>query len=84
MYYSIREEDVYIQADSSTEEGRIEIGEDETILDSEYRGANRMVVAVASPITDSRCQWVTDAGTQCSRDTEDGDEYCWQHPPDTQ
>lgn len=27
-----------------------------------------------------RCQETTDSGTQCTRDAEEGREYCWQHP----
>lgn len=46
--YAVREENAYIGA--ADERGIIELGEDEFILDSEYRGANRIVAAIATPV----------------------------------
>lgn len=77
--YEIREEDVYPKA-TSAEPRAFDLGEDEFIVDSEYRGANRIVVAIASPVEVEQCQWTLDSGEQCGRDATDG-EYCWQHEP---
>lgn len=54
MRYNVREEYAYINADARLDKGCIEIGEDEFILDSEYRGSNRIVVAIASPIEEQQ------------------------------
>lgn len=72
--YKVREEHAYPKADSGNE--KFTIGEDEFIVDSEYRGANRLVIAIASPVY--ACGADTDDGT-CSREVDSADERCWQH-----
>jgi hypothetical protein len=83
MEYTVRQEAAFLKADATAEKGRIEIGDDEFVLDSEYRGAHRVVVAVATPVetgTADQCQWITENEEQCGRDAEAGRNYCWQHP----
>lgn len=73
----------------------IDLGEDEFILDAEFRSANRLMVAVASP--QSRVAGAQPADllsqdgesvTQCQKILDSGEqcgrdatdgEYCWQH-----
>lgn len=84
-HYTIRQEQAYVHAEPEEDPERalIEVGENEFVLDSEYRGANRVVVAVATPVEVARrCQYVKDDGGQCSRDAEEGSDYCWQHGGD--
>jgi hypothetical protein len=48
MKYSIRTEDVFV------DKGTFAVGDDEFIVDSEFRGPHRVVLAVATP-TQFRC-----------------------------
>jgi hypothetical protein len=62
--YTVRQENAYLGADDSDERALIDIGDDEFVLDAEYRGANRVVVAVATPVQ------VTFTCEQCGKDFE--------------
>lgn len=77
MEYTIRKENVFIAADDA-EKGRFEVGEDEFIVDSEWRGANRIVVVIAQPVvTEYHC-----GKNGCSRTVDGPDDRCWQHEGD--
>lgn len=49
--YRIREEQRYIDAEST-----VEIADDERLLDAEYRGANRVVMLLLTPVENYSCQ----------------------------
>lgn len=83
-HFTVRQEEAYIHADD--ERGQIKIRDDELLLDAEYRGANRIVVAVAVPVSagaeapsDGQCAYVKDDGERCQNAAQDDSAYCWQH-----
>ena len=68
--YTTREATVFHRADD--ERGEFELGPNEIILDSEYRGANRVVMVIASPL-------LVCGVNGCSREVESPEDVCWQH-----
>lgn len=71
--HTIREADVYLGGEST-----FSLDDDEMILDSEYRGPNRLVIAIATP-TEHECGTRLDSGGRCSRTVESPDGTCFQH-----
>lgn len=73
--YTVRTEDVFLGADPADPRGQIELGEDEFIADSEFRGSQRVVFAIATPIeVEHTCGY-----DGCSRTVDELSERCWQH-----
>lgn len=49
--FNVRVEEAYVG--TSGPAGQVEVGDDELLLDSEFRGANRVVVAIATPVAEA-------------------------------
>lgn len=73
MHYRVEEHDLYPRDEANT----FEVPDDATILTAEWRGANRLVVAVAIPVT--RCIAETADGVRCRNDAVDGEPVCGVH-----
>lgn len=74
-HYTVRQEEVFMGADEGDPRSLMEIGDDEFVLDAEYRGSNRVVVAVATPVeVEYNCGY-----NGCSRTVENPQDRCWQH-----
>lgn len=71
--FNVRVEEAYVG--TSGPAGQVEVGDDELLLDSEFRGANRVVVAIATPIEETHHCGVNG----CSREVDSADAVCWQH-----
>lgn len=71
--YTIRTVSRYLSAGTS-----IKIDEDEEILDSEWRGGNRIVIAILTPKT-YYCGAETGEHTSCGIEVDGPDERCHHH-----
>lgn len=78
--YEVREVEVHPHASGG--ESTFELAENERILTTEYRNANRVVMAVMSPTTADRCMGITSNDTRCKKDAQDGSDYCGIHGDD--
>lgn len=75
MKYTVRQDEVFLGASEGDERSTLTLGDDEFVLDSEYRGANRIVVAIATPYEETfECGY-----NGCSRTVESLTDRCWQH-----
>lgn len=72
--YEVREVEVYPNTQGS--ERTFELADDEEILDSEWRNAHRLVVAIASPTTADRCMALTSDGSRCQHAAKDDSDFC--------
>lgn len=73
--YRVEEVDVHPKAEDSF----FELGEDEIILDTDWRSANRAVLLVATPF-EYRCGSTdTSDGEPCEREVDAIDETCHDH-----
>lgn len=72
--YKVTTENIYLGSDDTT----LQLHEDEQVLDSEFRGANRVVIALLTPVAEEyEC---TDGN--CSRTVSGPRQRCWQHQDD--
>lgn len=68
--YTARKAEVDVHSDQT-----LELAEDEFILDSRWRGANIIVVGIATPISEEY-----ECGVNgCSRTVDGAEKRCWQH-----
>jgi hypothetical protein len=63
---------------------QISLADDEVILHSETRGANRLTLFVGTPVESANddthvCGHDLGDGQTCSREVDESDRRCWQH-----
>lgn len=73
--FDVREVEVHPRAPDKSPR-TFELGDDETILDSEMRHGNTLLLWIATPTTADRCMATTSDGSRCQRDAVEGSNYC--------
>jgi hypothetical protein len=75
QHYSIRTEEVWPEAAAEQPRALVELEDDERIIDTDWRGARRVVLLIATPVTvEYECGY-----NGCSRTVDSEDARCWQH-----
>jgi hypothetical protein len=75
MQYRVHEWDIYPDGDWN----KFRVPEDGFVIGSEFRGGNRIVVAVAIPTEMKQCIAETQSGEQCQNDALDNHAVCGTH-----
>jgi len=73
--YTVRQTEV-----NPYEDEEFDVGEDEVILNSQFRSSTRLLIAIMTPVNRTHmCDHPLSDGARCGREVTHADERCWQH-----